>query len=1068
MPNITPNDIHNINDFDTLLDFLREKLGWYIPEDVELEDIAFPWSPEDLDLDELTGELVVDCQQLPPFPTNQLEFEFSDSTQPWGIFFLQFDSELVYRTALRRVLRGLVERRDRDASLPAWQHDHLLFICTTTDFQRFAFAHFSATTENWRRAVLSIFSWEQGDTHIRTLCEYNLPALTFPSVGFSTDQEWLSEWQKAFDVEAVTDKFFADYQRVFAQVEAAVEGIPEDETEARRLYTQRLFNRLMFLRFIEKKGWLTYNGDRNYLRSLFNAVDNTPLIRGVEPENFLNDRLYWAFFRGLGNVTNLLEESTEIVERRGDVPFLNGGLFEMQEYDSRNAVNIPNDKFAEILKLFERYNFTVTESTPLDIEVAVDPEMLGKVFEELVTGRHDTGSYYTPRPVVSFMCRESLKICLQNKTDETHETLQKFVDDGHATNIRNPEKVLQVLQTLRICDPACGSGAYLLGMMGELLRLREALFKSRQVDSKTTYQRKLDIIQQNLYGVDKDEFAVNIAMLRLWLSLAVDYEDEVPEPLPNLDYKVATGDSLTGPAPEPPDEQFNLEEQLIQQIQERHAEYLVTHTDSEKRELRETIAELKGQLHGWQANEDVFVWRVEFPEVFQEGGFDIVIGNPPYIRQEKIIPIKPTLEQRFPDVFAKQADLYIFFYKRGTELACVNGVLTYISSNKFLRAGYGKKLRKFFTNDQCIHRLLDFGSVQVFKASVDTCIILVENAPPSSEAFLAATFRDEADVSRLSIAFQEQAFSMYPRDLSSEGWVLASSDVTALLTRLQSTGTQLYEHIQERLYFGIKTGCNDAFIIDEAKREELIAQDPKSAEIIKPLLRGRDITRYRFQWANLYLLFIPWHFPLHEDSTITGVSQNAENQFRKNYPSIYKHLLEYKDRLSNRNKAETGIRYEWYALQRCASTYLSEFEKPKIIYPDISPFMRACYDTTGAYCLQTTYILPTEDLSLLAILNSQLVDWYARHKFQSLNDPWAGGGLRFIAQYMRHVPVADRTPAQKAELSRLVEQILADPESDGVREIEQEIDALVYDLYDLTDAEIELIKQTYRDAGMEI
>ncbi len=275
MPYITPNDIHSIRNFDSLLDFLREKLDWPIPENVELEDVAYPWSPEDLDLDELTEERVPECQQLPSFPTNQPTFEFVENTQPWGIFFLQFESESIYRTALRRVLRGLVERRDRDASLPAWKHDHLLFICTTTDFQRFAFAHFAATTENWRRAVLSIFSWEQGDTHIRTLCEYNFPALAFPSDGFPDDEAWLKAWQAAFDVEAVTDKFFADYQRVFAQVEDAVEGIPEADTEARRLYTQRLFNRLMFLRFIEKKGWLTYNGNRDYLRSLFNTVNAT-------------------------------------------------------------------------------------------------------------------------------------------------------------------------------------------------------------------------------------------------------------------------------------------------------------------------------------------------------------------------------------------------------------------------------------------------------------------------------------------------------------------------------------------------------------------------------------------------------------------------------------------------------------------------------------------------------------------------------------------------------------------------------------------------------------------------
>ena len=792
-----------------------------------------------------------------------------------------------------------------------------------------------------------------------------------------------------------------------------------------------------------------------------------PLIQGIHTvdfrgldssENFLNDRLYWAFFHGLGNAADLPQELSEAIERRGEVPFLNGGLFEMQEYDQRNAVHIPNDTFAEILNLFERYNFTVTESTSLDIEVAVDPEMLGKVFEELVTGRHDTGSYYTPRPVVSFMCRESLKICLQNKTNETEECLKKFVDDGDATAIRDPEKVLRVLQTLRICDPACGSGAYLLGMMSELLRLRETLFQSNQIDSKTTYQRKLDIIQRNLYGVDKDDFATNIAMLRLWLSLAVDYDDDTPEPLPNLDYKVATGDSLTGPAPE----NMSLANPLIQEIQEYQAEYLVTHVDAEKQELRGVIAELKENLQGWQANADEFVWQVEFPEVFQEGGFDIVIGNPPYVRQELIRPIKPTLKRLFPEVYTGTADLYVYFYKRGTELLRASGVLTYISSNKFLRAGYGKKLRAFFTDDQCIHRLLDFGSIQVFKASVDTCILLVENDTPSGEAFCAATFRDEIDISRLSEVFPESAFSMSVCDLSPEGWALTSPNVIELLAKLQGAGIRLGELIQGKFYFGIKTGCNDAFIIDASTREYLIDEDVGSDELIKPLLRGRNLRRWKAGSANEYLIVIasstnrewPW-------SDAVNASE-AENIFAETYPAVYLHLEGYRERLIARD--DQG-RFYW-ELRSCS--YYDEFEKSKIIYPDISPSMRACYDTTQAYCLQTTYILPTEDLSVLAILNSRLIDWYARHKFQSLNDPWAGGGLRFIAQYMKHVPIADRTTAQKADLSGLVEQILADPESDNVREIEREIDELVYQLYSLTDAEIELIKQTYRDAGMEI
>ena len=805
----------------------------------------------------------------------------------------------------------------------------------------------------------------------------------------------------------------------------------------------------MFLRFIEKKGWLTYNGDHDYLRALFNATEVSET-----DENFLNDRLFWAFFHGLGNAADLSEKSSAAIERRGEVPFLNGGLFEMQEYDNRNAVHIPNDKFAEILNLFERYNFTVTESTPLDVEVAVDPEMLGKVFEELVTSREETGSYYTPRSVVSFMCRESLKICLQNKTDETSECIQAFVDDEDAEEIRDPEKILYVLQTLRICDPACGSGAYLLGMMSELLRLREALFQSKKVGEKARYRRKLDIIQENLYGVDEDDFAVNVAMLRLWLSLAVDYDDEVPEPLPNLDYKVATGDSLTGPAPQPPDEQASLEEQLIQQIQECQSDFMVTYVDPDKNRLRDEIAELKGQLQGWQADKGVFVWQVEFPEVFQEGGFDIAIGNPPYVRQEKIIPIKPILEYQFPEVYTGTADLYVYFYKRGTELLRSGGILAYISSNKFMKAGYGENLRVFFAHEVRLHRLLDFGSVPVFKANVDTCIVLFESAASCGDAFFAATFYDKADIPRLSEAFQERAFTMDVCDLPLDGWALALIEPLRLLKKLQLTGTPLGEYVDGGLNMGVKTGYNDAFIINESVRQQLIEEDARSTELIKPVLRGGDLKKWKAESTGDYLIFT------HHDINI------------ERYPAIKRYLSQYKERLEPKNSPEQEFgrkkgNYKWYEIQD-TTAYYTEFEKPKIIYPETGKSLYGCYDTTKTFGLNTTFIIPTNDLSLLAILNSRLFDWYARHKFQNLKDPWAGGGLRFFTLYMSHVPIAHRTAAQKAELTDLVEQILADPESEAVREIEQEIDNLVYQLYGLTDAEIELIKQTYRNAGMAV
>ena len=782
-------------------------------------------------------------------------------------------------------------------------------------------------------------------------------------------------------------------------------------------------------------------------------VDNIPDVP-TTVENFLNDRLYWAFFYGLGNAADLPQELSETVERRGEVPFLNGGLFEMKEYDTRNAVHIPNDKFAETLNLFERYNFTVTESTPLDIEVAVDPEMLGKVFEELVTGRHDTGSYYTPRPVVSFMCRESLKICLQNKTDETEACLKKFVDDSDAAAIRDPEKVLKVLQTLRICDPACGSGAYLLGMMSELLRLREALFQSNQIDSKTTYQRKLDIIQRNLYGVDKDDFATNIAMLRLWLSLAVDFDGDTPEPLPNLDYKVATGDSLTGPAPELPDGQLCPEDQLIQQIQEHKSEYLVTHTDPEKQRLREEIAELRDQLQEWQVNEDEFVWQVEFSEVFQEGGFDIVIGNPPYVRQELIVPMKPTLKRLFSEIFTGKTDLYVYFYKRGTELLRASGVLTYISSNTFLRAGYGKKLREFFIGKVSLQRLLNFGSVQIFRAGVDTCIVSIENAAPSGAAFSAATFCNKADLPRLSEVFQELAIPIHARDLSSDGWALTSLAVLRLLEKLQQNGTVLEKCVKGSFYRGVVTGCDNAFIIDESVRQQLIVEDSGSGELIKPVLRGRNLKKWKTKSTGYYLIF-----------TRQGIDIEQ-------YPAIKQYLNQYREELEpKQSRGQKHGRamgnYKWYEIQ-ANTAYYRDFDNPKIFYTETAKSLYGCYDTTQTFGLKTTYFISTSDLSLLAILNSQLFDWYARHKFQSLNDPWAGGRLIFKKVSMKNVPIANRSTAQKAVLTDLVEQILADPESDGVREIEKKIDELVYQLYGLTDAEIELIKQTYRDAGMEV
>ena len=352
----------------------------------------------------------------------------------------------------------------------------------------------------------------------------------------------------AFSVEPVTELFFNEYRRIFGNAKNEINGFT-DEREL-HLFTQTLFNRLMFVYFISRKGWLKLNGDTDYVNALWHAY-----LSDGSQSNFYITRLQPFFFSGLNNpqAHDLSKNDPVLYALIGDVEFLNGGLFEKGRLDRRENVIVPDEVIEPILTdLFDRFNFTVTESTPYDTEVAVDPEMLGKVFEELVNERHESGAYYTPRPVVSFMCREALKGFLAGAdTGLSDVDISEFVDaqNTDGISVADARKVAAALERVTVVDPACGSGAYLLGMMQELVDLQTTLFNAG-ADSKSIYDLKLEIIQRNLYGADIDDFAVNIAMLRLWLSLVIEYEGDKPEALPNLDFKIACGDSLLAPDPD--------------------------------------------------------------------------------------------------------------------------------------------------------------------------------------------------------------------------------------------------------------------------------------------------------------------------------------------------------------------------------------------------------------------------------------------------------------------------------------------------------------------------------------
>jgi len=567
--------------------------------------------------------------------------------------------------------------------------------------------------------------------------------------------------EEAFNVEAVTKAFFQEYRAVFERVHGLVSGFPQtdDGREEEKLFVQTLFNRLMFIYFLSRKGWLKFEGDPDYLASLWKDY-----LGDKDAKNFYEERLKTLFFTGLNNPrsVDLLKDNPALHALIGDVPFLNGGLFTKEEQDERSGIVVPDKAISAILhELFEHYNFTVAESTPLDQEVAVDPEMLGKVFEELVTGRHETGSYYTPRPVVSFMCREALKGYLRGTVVSlSTEAVERFVDqhDVSGLDLASADKVRRALEHIKVVDPACGSGAYLLGMMHELVELETALYSEKLlIDARSLYDLKLRIIEENVYGVDIDPFAVNIAMLRLWLSLTIDYESFPPPPLPNLDFKIVCGDSLLGPDPNP-DTYGTLFRHRVHDLASRLVDLKGRHmksTSQEKVYLHGEVESLQDELRQALADaatpEQAVDWRVEFAEVFdQNAGFDVVLANPPYVRadaqfrhledeDERQAAIAKWKEYRalllksggYQTLYEKW-DLYLPFLERAYQLLPCNGRMVFIISDAYNAAKYTKKSHEFFLENASIDRIDFCSDIPLFEAGISNTIVHFARADPDA------------------------------------------------------------------------------------------------------------------------------------------------------------------------------------------------------------------------------------------------------------------------------------------------------------------------------------------------
>ena len=414
--------------------------------------------------------------------------------------------------------------------------------------------------------------------------------------------------------------------------------------------------------------------------------------------------------------------------------------------------------------------------------------------------------------------------------------------------------------------------------------------------------------------------------------------------------------------------------------------------------------------------------------------------------------------------YSGTADLYVYFYENGIKQLRDKGTLVFITSNKFIKTSYGENLRKYFTKYR-INEIIDFTEVHVFEALVSSCIFSITKQEHFSGSFRVAFANDSlANFSNISWFINQQYFLIPQNNLSEKIWQLENESDLELKLKIENGSIKMNELSSINIFRGITTGYNPAYIIDEEKRNELIIEDNSNTSILKPLLQGRNIRKWVFNKSSEYLLFIPWHFPLHKDNTINGSSLKAEKEFKQRYPSLFSHLNKFKKELSDRNVDETGVRYEWYALQRCAASYYPEFEKEKIIWGLTSDKWTFAYDNENHFLPSNGYILTSSDVPikyLLGILNSKLMEFY----FGFIGIMTAGGAFTLKQETVSEFPIKIITEDKQKTFIDKVEKILkAKAKNHDTVELEKEIDIMVYHLYNLTYEEAKIIDPELSEA----
>ncbi|MGP1445112.1 Eco57I restriction-modification methylase domain-containing protein [Treponema sp.] len=932
----------------------------------------------------------------------------------------------------------------------------------------------------------------------------------------------LSDLKNAFSVEALSKEFFAEYKvfyedfvqyitgkryirakgkagyenrvvagakvhtEIFAHFQRICSGDEQKAEKKVRDYIKKMMGRLVFIQFLQKKGWLgcsddNWNdGDRDYLQHLFERST------AEQQNNFLATVLDPLFFGMLNTNPEDREKhfaqkgwDNILLTRFGKVPYLNGGLFEEDIEDDVPVVfpaalfGNPSQKETErifrssqnddypynascgLLDFFARYNFTIDETDPEDREVGVDPEMLGKIFENLLEDNKDKGAFYTPKEIVQYMCRESLIAYLTEET-QNEPAMRNLVLNHDIQTIKDKETVLSALKNIKICDPAVGSGAFPMGMLNELFACR-ILLERDSADEENRSRIKKEIVRENIYGVDIEKGAVDIARLRFWLAIIVD--EKIPLPLPNLDYKIMQGNSLLESYEgislenllhQNKKDLFCTTEENIKTLQTAISDYYQPKTHKSKQTMKQHISQLVYALlseQGWSkehdkladlkkipidSNSSFFLWHTWFSEVFNRpadcNGFDIVIGNPPYIQlQDEGGKLAKLYRQAKFNTFSSMGDIYQLFYEKGIVLLKKKGHLCYITSNKWMRAGYGETSRKYFAEQSQPKILIDLAGEKVFEnATVDVNILLLQKAAYTQSTCALRGGLDCLENRRGSV--QQSVHSIeFPKNGNS--WVILSDIEQRIKQKIEAVGRPLKEW-DIKIYRGILTGCNDAFIINKEKRDELIKKCPKSAEIIRPILRGRDIKRYGYDFVDTYLLNV------HNGIREKGIPPiNIDD-----YPAVKAHLDQYWDKISIRDdRGKTP-----YNLRNC--TYMDDFSKPKIIYPNMTKYLPFLFDDKNFFVNQKCFIITGKYIGFLtAFFNSSLFKYCFRDNFPELQ-----GGTRELSKiFFETIPVVP----VNTEIENIYLKAIKDIQDNYTNAKAMLLDKLIFDLYKLNSPE---------------